>query len=185
VLVATVSVNVAANVVSPSYDFSNTAPRWISFRTGGLITGVLGVALQPWRLLSNPHVYIFTWLGFYGGLIAAVAGVLVAGYWAVNRTRLDLAALYTKGGRYWYGAGWNWRAVLATAAGGLLAVGGAWSAPGQGPFPAGGLIPALKGLYDYSWVVGFAAGFLIFLVLAPLAPSRARARVSAPAAAPR
>ena len=175
VLVATVSVNVAANVVSPSYDFSNISPKWISFRTGGLITGVVGVALQPWRLLSNPHIYIFTWLGFYGGLIAAVAGVLVAGYWVVGRTRLDLAGLYLRGGRYWYDAGWNWRAVLATVVGAVLAVGGAWSAPGQGPFPANGLIPVLKGLYDYSWVVGFVAGFVVYLVLAPLAPARARA----------
>jgi len=165
VLIATVSVNVAANVVSPSYDFSNTLPRWISFRTGGLITGVLAVALQPWRLLANPHVYIFTWLGFYGGLIAAVAGVLVAGYWLLDRTRLDLAGLYTRGSRYWYLGGWNWRAVLATIVGGLLAVGGAWSAPGQGPFPANGFISPLKGLYDYSWVVGFAAGFLVYLLL--------------------
>ncbi len=175
VLIATVSVNVAANVVSPSYDFSNAAPKWISFRTGGLITGVLGIAAQPWRLLSNPHVYIYTWLGFYGGLIAAVAGVLVAGYWVLHRTQLDLADLYRPHGRYWYNGGWNLSAVAATVVGGVLAVGGAYSAPGQGPFPAGGLIPVLKGLYDYSWVVGFAAGFLLYLVLAPLS---ARARAS-------
>ena len=174
VLIATVSVNVAANVVSPSYDFSNAAPKWISFRTGGLITGVVGVVIQPWRLIANPHVYIFTWLGFYGGLIAAVAGVLVAGYWVIQRTQLDLADLYLAHGRYWYNAGWNWKAVVATVVGGLLADGGAHSAPGQGPFPAGGLIPIVKGLYDYSWVVGFAAGFLIYLVLAPLAAGRAR-----------
>ena len=176
VLVATVSVNVAANAVSPSYDFSNAAPRLVSFRIGGLITGVLAIALQPWRLLANPHIYIFVWLGFYGGLLGAVAGVLVAGYWIINRTQLDLAALYQAGGRYWYAAGWNWRAVVATVIGAVLAVGGAHSAPGQGPFPAGGLIPFLKPLYDYSWVVGFASAFLVYLLTTVVVPPSRGAR---------
>src|SRR5581483_2459042 len=121
------SVNVAANVVSPSYDFSNAVPRWISFRTGGLITGVLGVLIQPWRLISDPHVYIFGWLDFYGGVLATVAGVLIAGYWLLHRTQLGLADLYQAGGRYWFAAGWNWRAVVATVLGAVLAVGGAYS----------------------------------------------------------
>lgn len=176
VLVATVSVNVAANAVSPSYDFSNAAPPLVSFRIGGLITGVLAVALQPWRLLASPHIYIFVWLGFYGGLLGAVAGVLGAGYWIINRTQLDLAALYQAGGRYWFAAGWNWRAVVATVAGAVLAVGGAWSAPGQGPFPAGGLIPFLKPLYDYSWVVGFASAFLVYLITTVVVPPSRGAR---------
>ena len=183
VLIATVSVNVAANIVSPSFDFSNAAPKWISFRTGGLITGVLAIAIQPWRLIANPHVYIYTWLGFYGGMMAAVAGVLVAGYWVIHRTQLDLAELYLPHGKYWYTAGWNWKAVVATVVGGLLADGGAWSAPGQGPFPASGLIPIVKGLYDYSWVIGFAAGFLVYLVLAPLAAGRERSGGAALSAA--
>jgi NCS1 family nucleobase:cation symporter-1 len=165
VVLATMSVNVAANVVSPSYDFSNAAPRAVSFRTGGLITGVIGIAIQPWRLISDPHVYIFTWLGFYGGLLGTIAGVLIAGYWVRSRTRLSLGALYTRGERYWYQGGWNWRAVAATVAGAVLSVGGAWSAPGSGPFPARGLIPALKPLYDYSWVVGLGAGFAVYLLL--------------------
>ena len=140
---ATLSVNVAANTVSPSYDFSNLAPRLVSFRTGGLITGVIGIVIQPWRLLANPHIYIYVWLGFYGGLLGAVAGVLIADYWLIRRTDLRLVDLYRPYGSYWYGGGWNWRAVLALGAGALLAVGGAWSAPGQGPFPADGLIPAI------------------------------------------
>ncbi|MBV9381000.1 MAG: NCS1 family nucleobase:cation symporter-1 [Streptosporangiaceae bacterium] len=169
VVLATMCVNVAANVVSPSYDFSNASPRLISFRFGGLITGVLGIAIQPWRLVSDPHLYIFVWLDFYGGILGAVAGVLIAGYWVRSRTRLGLAALYEPGGRYWYSGGWNWRAVAATVIGGVLAVGGAWSAPGAGPFPAQGLIPLLKPLYSYSWVVGLGAGFVIYLLLSLVA----------------
>jgi nucleobase:cation symporter-1, NCS1 family len=172
IVVATLSVNVAANTVSPSYDFSNLVPKLISFRTGALITGVIGVAIQPWRLLANPHVYIYVWLGFYGGLLGAVAGVLIADYWLARGTELRLADLYRPHGAYWYRAGWNWRAVAAFAAGALLAVGGAWSAPGEGPFPAGGLIPALKPLYDYNWVVGFAAALLLYYGLTMISVRR-------------
>src|SRR5579875_1868754 len=172
VVVATLSVNVAANTVSPSYDFSNLAPKLVSFRTGGLITGVIGVLIQPWRLLSNPHVYIYTWLSFYGGLLGAVAGVLIADYWVLRRTELRLAELYRPSGAYWYRAGWNWRAVIALLVGVVLAVGGAYSAPGEGPFPAGGLIPALKPLYNYSWVVGFAVALLLYWALSAMSLRR-------------
>jgi NCS1 family nucleobase:cation symporter-1 len=161
-VLATVSANLAANVVSPSYDFSNAFPKRITFAVGGLITGVVGVLIQPWRLISDPSIYIFTWLGFYGGVLAAVAGVLIAGYWTVRRTRLNLVDLYRDGGgAYWFKAGWNWRAVVATLVGAVLGVGGAYG----GPFPADGLIPFLKPLYDFSWVVGLVAGFLVYLAL--------------------
>jgi NCS1 family nucleobase:cation symporter-1 len=164
---ATVSANLAANVVSPSYDFSNAFPKRISFRVGGLITGVVGIAIQPWRLISDPNIYIFAWLNFYGGILAAVAGVLVAGYWVQTRTRLHLADLYADGpsGRYWFTDGWNWRALVATVVGAVLAVGGAYSAPGEGPFPQDGMIPLFQIFYDYSWVTGLVAAFLVFLVL--------------------
>ncbi|HET6500349.1 MAG TPA: NCS1 family nucleobase:cation symporter-1 [Amycolatopsis sp.] len=166
-VLATVSANLAANVVSPSYDFSNAFPKKITFALGGLITGVVGVAIQPWKLYSDPNVYIFAWLGFYGGVLGSVAGVLIAGYWVVERTKLDLPGLYTEGGRYWFRAGWNWRALVATVAGAVLAVGGAYTAPGSdGPFPTGGLIPFLKPLYDYSWVAGLVGGFVVYLALA-------------------
>ena len=181
VVVATLSVNVAANTVAPSYDFSNLRPRLISFRTGSLITGVLGILIQPWRLLSNPHVYIYVWLGFYGGLLGAVAGVLIADYWWVRRTELRLAQLYQPRKTYWYDRGWNWRAVVALGVGALLAVGGAYSTPGNGPFPQHGLIAPLKPLYDYSWVVGFAVSLLLYATLSTLSPRRQLAKAPAPA----
>jgi NCS1 family nucleobase:cation symporter-1 len=184
IIVATLSVNVAANTVSPSYDFSNLAPRLVSFRTGGLITGVIGIAIQPWRLLANPHIYIFVWLGFYGGLLGAVAGVLIADYWLIRRTDLRLAELYRPSGRYWYTGGWNWRAVVALLIGAVLAVGGAWSAPGGGPFPAGGLIPVLKPLYNYSWVVGFAAALILYWGLSLVSLRREPARSASHAGQP-
>jgi NCS1 family nucleobase:cation symporter-1 len=176
IIVATLSVNVAANTVSPSYDFSNLLPKLVSFRTGGLITGVIGVLIQPWRLLTNPHVYIYVWLGFYGGLLGAVAGVLIADYWLIRNTELRLVDLYRPHGLYWYNGGWNWRAVVALAVGALLAVGGAWSAPGEGPFPETGLIPVLKPLYNYNWVVGFAVAIILYWGLTMISVRRAPGR---------
>ncbi len=167
-VLATVSANLAANVVSPSYDFSNAFPKKITFAVGGLITGIIGIAIQPWRLYSDPNIYIFAWLGFYGGLLGAVAGVLVAGYWVVNRTELNLRDLYTERGVYWFNGGWNWRALVATLVGAVLSVGGAYG----GPFPADGLIPFLKPLYDYNWVVGLAGAFVVFLLLTKTARNR-------------
>jgi nucleobase:cation symporter-1, NCS1 family len=186
--VATLSVNVAANVVSPSYDFSNAWPKLISFRTGGLITGVLGILIQPWRLLSDPHVYIFTWLGFYGGALGAIAGVLIADYWVMRNATLKLGDLYRVDGEYKYAAGFNWRGLVSLLIGGLLAVGGAYSAPGTGPFPAQGIISPLYSwfpfhVYDYSWVVGLVAAFVSYLALSAIFPASVVRRRPQPAAA--
>ncbi|MGZ8563628.1 MAG: NCS1 family nucleobase:cation symporter-1 [Candidatus Limnocylindria bacterium] len=169
-LLATLTTNVAANLVSPSYDFSNVAPKTISFRTGGIITAVIGILLHPWYLLSTPEIYIFTWLGFYGGATGAIAGVIIADYWLIRRNQLKLADLFRPDGIYRYGSGWNWRAVVALAIGILLAVGGAYSAPGTGPFPENGLISLFQPLYDYSWLVGLAVAFALYWALTNFFP---------------
>ncbi|MFJ5218502.1 NCS1 family nucleobase:cation symporter-1 [Streptomyces sp. NPDC088354] len=180
VLVATISVNIAANVVSPAYDLSNLAPKIINFRTGALVTGVVGVLIFPWKLISTPELYIYTWLGVVGGILGTVAGILIADYWIVRGTHLALPELYRSGGgRYWYRGGWNWRAVAAFAAGALLAVGGSYSkvdAKGakQGPFPVDGLIPPLRPLADYGWAVGLATSFVLYVLL--MWPARRHAR---------
>ena len=114
VVVATLAVNIAANVVSPANDFANAFPRWISFRTGGLITGIIGILIQPWRLLADPSGYIFGWLVGYSGGLGSIAGVLIADYWLVRRKNLRLADLYRTKRHY---SGWNWRAVAATLLG--------------------------------------------------------------------
>jgi NCS1 family nucleobase:cation symporter-1 len=182
--VATLSVNVAANIVSPSYDFSNAWPKRINFRTGGLITGVLGILIQPWVLLSTPEVYIFTWLGFYGGATGAIAGVLIADYWLIRRSNLKLADLYRSNGMYRYVSGWNWRAVVALALGAFVALGGAYSAldangDPTGPFPPGGIVGFLHiqlpwggYLYDYSWVLGLVVSFVMYWAFTRFVPAR-------------
>ncbi len=159
---ATLTTNVAANVVSPSYDFSNLWPRMISFRTGGIITGILGILIQPWNLLADPHQYIWTWLGTYGGATGPIAGVIMADYWWVRRQNFKLAELYRSEGVYRYVRGWNWIAVVSLLVGILFAIGGAYSATDGQPFPAAGIIPALKGFYDYSWVVGLIVAFVLY-----------------------
>ncbi|MBI3402379.1 MAG: NCS1 family nucleobase:cation symporter-1 [Acidobacteria bacterium] len=153
VVVATIAVNIAANVVSPANDFANAFPRFISFKTGGLITGLLGIAIQPWKLLADPSGYIYTWLLGYSGGLGSIAGVLVADYWLVRRRELKLEDLYLADGVY---RGWNARAIAATAIGCGLAWGGF-------------VIPGLKPLYDYAWFVGFfAAGAAHFALATPL-----------------
>jgi nucleobase:cation symporter-1, NCS1 family len=163
---ATLTTNVAANVVSPSYDFSNAWPKRISFRTGGIITGILGVLIMPWNLLADSNSYIFTWLGTYGGATGPIAGVLIADYWWVRRNHIKLAELYRANGVYQYAKGWNWIAVVALLVGIVIAVGGANSAPGTGPFPADGIVPFLKPFYSYSWMVGLVVSFVIYGLLA-------------------
>jgi NCS1 family nucleobase:cation symporter-1 len=155
VVVATLSVNIAANVVSPANDFANAFPKWISFRTGGLITGIVGILMQPWRLLADPSGYIFDWLVGYSGGLGSIAGVLIVDYWIIRRKQLALADLYTKEGAYAYAAGWNWRAVVATLIGCALA----W---------VGLLFPKthpLHQLYDYAWFVGFGSAALSYWLL--------------------
>ena len=175
--VATLSTNIAANVVSPSYDFSNVWPSKISFRMGGLITGIIGVLIFPWALIATPELYIFTWLGFYGGATGAIAGVLIADYWLIRRTRLSLADLYKPNGIYRYASGWNWRAVVALLVGAFVALAGAYSGldangASTGPFPVDGIIPLFKSFYDYSWVAGLIVSFLVYWGLMTVSPAR-------------
>jgi NCS1 family nucleobase:cation symporter-1 len=191
VSLATLTTNVAANLVSPSYDFSNAWPKLINFRTGGLITAVIGILIQPWNLLENPNVYIFTWLGFYGGALGTIAGVLIADYWVIRRTGLKLGDLYRPDGIYRYTGGFNWRGLVAFVVGAFLAVGGAYSTPGNGPFPEGGLIGFLHFelpwggfLYDYGWVVGLLVAFILYWVLATIFPQERPEPVAMPEPAP-
>ncbi|HKP45178.1 MAG TPA: cytosine permease, partial [Pyrinomonadaceae bacterium] len=170
VVVATLAVNIAANVVSPANDFANAFPKWISFRTGGLITGIIGILMRPWRLLADPSGYIFAWLVGYSGGLGSIAGVLIADYWFVRRKRLALADLYRSSGSYTYSAGWNWRAVIAT----LLGCAFAWGGKMLAWFDVN--VSWLLDLYAYAWFVGFAVAALVYIALMKLLPPSARAQ---------
>jgi NCS1 family nucleobase:cation symporter-1 len=152
-LLATLNVNVAANLVSPSNDFSNLSPRLISFRTGGLITCVVGVAVfQPWKLLANYSNYIFGWLVGYSGFLGPIAGVMICDYFVVRKKILLVEDLYLRQGFYEFSRGINWRAMAALAAGAWLAF-------------IGLVAPSLRVLYDYAWFVGFGMSFVVYWMI--------------------
>ena len=151
-LIATLNTNVAANVVSPSNDFSNLNPRRISFRTGGLITGVIGVMMMPWKLLGDFSAYINGWLVGYSALLGPIAGIMIADYFVVRRSRLIVPDLYRRHGAYAYDSGVNLRAVAALGAGIAVSL-------------VGLLVPPLRILYDYAWFVGCGVSAMVYIAL--------------------
>jgi len=148
VLLATLTTNVAANVVAPANSLANLWPSHISFARGGVIAGIAGVLLMPWRLVANADRY-FGWLVAYSALLGPIAGVLIADYWLVRRGQLDVPELYAADGRY---GQWRGRAFIALAAGILVAL-------------AGLVIPPLRWLYDYAWFAGFFVAALVHVSL--------------------
>jgi NCS1 family nucleobase:cation symporter-1 len=152
ILLATLNVNIGANVVSPANDFSNLRPRLISFKTGGVITCFMGLAMMPWRLLANYRTFILGWLGGYAAFLGPVAGIMICDYFLIRRRVLQVDDLYLRGGAYEYSRGVNWRALLALALGAWIAL-------------IGLLVPSLRTLYDYSWLVGFAVSFVTYYAL--------------------
>jgi NCS1 family nucleobase:cation symporter-1 len=157
---ATLATNLAANVVSPANDFANLWPRKISFRTGGLITGVVGILIQPWKLVADPNGYIFTWLIAYSALLGAVGGILIADYFLIRRMRLDLRGLYVKDGPYWYQSGFNLVALIALAAGIAPCVPGFLAT-----VAAVQVADVWVEIYHYAWFVSFGIAFVCYFAL--------------------
>jgi NCS1 family nucleobase:cation symporter-1 len=152
-LLATLNTNVAANVVSPSNDFSNLRPGLISFRTGGLITGVVGILMMPWKLLKDFSSYIFGWLVGCSAFLGPIAGIMICDYYLVRRRHLVVEDLYRRVGAYEYRNGFNLRAIAALVVGVAVAL-------------VGLAVPGLRLLYDYAWFVGFfISGGLYFLLM--------------------
>ena len=150
-LVATLNVNIGANVVGPSNDFANLAPKFISFRTGGLITGALGLAIMPWRLMSSSHNYL-GWLVDYSAVLGPVAGIMVSDYFLVRRRVLNVDALYRWKGVYEYRNGFNGVALISLAVGIVAAL-------------VGRFVPAFEWLFKLAWFVGFFVASAVYLVL--------------------
>jgi NCS1 family nucleobase:cation symporter-1 len=151
-LMATLNVNVAANVVSPANDFSNLWPQKISFRTGGLITCVIGIMMQPWKLLATYGNYVSGWLVGYSGFLGPIAGILICDYFVRRKTILNAEDLYRRGGVYEFTGGVNRRAIAALVIGCAVAFVGLIYSP-------------LRVLYNYAWFVGFAVSFFAYLIL--------------------
>jgi len=164
IFAAQLTTNMAANVVSPSNDFSNLNPKRISYVTGGLITAALGVLMMPWYLYRNASAYIFTWLIGYSGLMGAIGGILICDYWVIRRQQLQLKELFVEDGLYSYNGGVNWRAIVAMVVAIAPVVPGfirAATTPG-GTVSNPGLFDSL---YTYAWFVTFALSFALYFVL--------------------
>ena len=170
VALATLATNIAANVVGPANDFAHLWPRRISFRTGGWITGIIGIVIQPWRLVADPQGYIFVWLLSYSSLLGAVGGVLIADYHLLRKTRLSLTGLYEPGGEYWYLAGFNLRALFA------LLVGIAPCIPGfLGEIKVATPSPVFEWLFKYAWFVSFFLSGSVYWMLSVVWPASRQA----------
>ena len=165
---ATLATNIAANVVSPANDFSHLAPNKISFRTGGFITGVIGILMMPWKLVADPTGYIFTWLIAYSALLGPIGGILIADYFVIRRCKLDVPALYKADGEFRFTNGFSLVALLALVLGALP------SLPGflvnVKLLSADSVPPFLAHLYNYAWFIGFAVAFTVYLAGRKLAP---------------
>jgi nucleobase:cation symporter-1, NCS1 family len=174
ILTCTLTVNMAANVVSPSYDFSNLAPSRISFRIGGIITATLGLAIFPWKLISTAGTYIFVWLVGYSALLGPIAGIMISDYYIVRRQHLVLSALFRHADIYGGNRGWNWNGLPALAAG---------IAPNlPGFLHSVHLVSSVPWIFDRifdgAWFVGFTVGGATYVALFRLRRSSACVQVS-------
>ena len=158
IVVAQVTTNMAANVVAPSNDFSNLWPRKITFKMGGVITALIGIAMFPWKIYEDLAAYIFTWLVGYGSFLGAIAAVMIVDYWLIRREKLELVDLYSSDprGRYWYSHGFNWRAIAAVAIAVIPVI------PGfiEAATTEGGVV-ANPNILDRFYTYGFGFTFLI------------------------
>ena len=171
--VATLSTNIAANVVSPANDFSNLAPRLISFKTGSLITGGVGILMFPWKLYQDPKGYIFTWLIGYSALLGPIGGIMIADYFIHRRKKLNVAALYDEAGEYRFTNGFSLVGIGAFVVSVLPNLPGFLSTVGVLDKAR---VPALfLGIYNYAWFVGFVMAFVVYLVLRKFAREPGRA----------
>lgn len=151
-IIATLTTNIAANVVSPANDFANLSPKNITFVRGGLITAVIGILMMPWKLLSDYSAYIFGWLIGYSSFLGPIAGILIADYFIFRKQELIVADLYKHDGIYSYKNGFNLKAIYALIAGVGIAL-------------IGLLVPSISFLYDYAWFVGFTISYIVYLGL--------------------
>ena len=165
---ATLATNIAANVVSPANDFAQLAPKKITFRLGGLITGLIGIVMMPWKLVADPSGYIFTWLIGYSALLGPIGGIMIADYFVYRHKHLNVPALYSADGEYRYSGGTSWVAVIALLAGALPSLPGFLA--NVKLLDAAGIAPLFHTIYSYAWFVGFGLAFAVYLTLRKLAP---------------
>ena len=149
IILATLTTNVAANIVAPARAVENLAPRRLSYEAGAIIAGVVSLLMQPWHILENFGNYIFLWLGTYGALLGPIDGIAIADYWLVRKRRIHLTELYKPNGMYAYKTGFNMRAIWAMLIG--IAI----------PFVSK-YIPGFHIIWDNAWTVGLLISLAIY-----------------------
>ena len=163
---ATICCNIAANIVSPANDFSNLFPSKISFRTGAYITVIIGVLILPWKLIANPHVYIFQWLLAYSSLLGSVGGIMLCDYYLIHKTNLNLHDLFQERGEYTFRKGWNINAFAAMILAVIPNIPGflmATSLVSKTYFPVW-----LTNLYNYAWFISLGLSFVLYWIFMKL-----------------
>ena len=170
VVIAQLTTNMAANVVSPANDFSSLAPGRISYVAGGLMTAAIGILMMPWKLYADAAAYIFTWLVGYSSLMGAVGGILIADYWVLRRRHLSTRDLFELNGLYSYSNGINYNAM------GVLIVAMLPVIPGfvRAAVTPGGQVTAptwFDSIYSYAWFVTFGISFVLYLLTARPSPA--------------
>jgi NCS1 family nucleobase:cation symporter-1 len=163
VTISTLATNIAANIVSPANDFSNLSPSKINFRTGGYITGIIGILIFPWKLIADPGGYIFTWLIAYSSLLGPVGGILIADYYFFRKQKLVVNDLYSLKGQYTFVKGFNRMAIIALLCGILPNVPGFLTTIKV--MDIGTVYPWIAHVYNYAWFVGFTVSFFVYLLL--------------------
>jgi nucleobase:cation symporter-1, NCS1 family len=168
--IATLSTNIAANIVSPANDFSNLAPRRISFKMGGFIAGVIGILIFPWKLYLDLSNYIFTWLLGYSALLGSIGGVMIIDYFVLRKMRLNVEELYQRVGEYSFGnSGINWRALVAVAIGISVNIPVFLQQATNGSLQ---VTEIFNTLYTYAWFVSFFLAGGIHFALTRLYPPK-------------
>ncbi len=163
VAISTLATNIAANIVSPANDFSNLSPNKINFRTGGYITGIIGILIFPWKLIADPTGYIFTWLIAYSSLLGPVGGIMIADYYFIRKQQLNVNELYRHDGQYGFKNGFNSNAIIALLLGILPNVPGFLVTI---KLIAADSVPLwISNLYHYAWFVGFFVSGILYILL--------------------
>ncbi|MBB3173529.1 NCS1 family nucleobase:cation symporter-1 [Endobacter medicaginis] len=152
IILATLSVNVAANIMPASYDLVNLMPRRLRFGSAATLVLAIAVLFAPWLWFRDAQG-IFAVLGALGGLLGPVTGIMLVDFYLIRRQHLSVADLYRYDGIYGARSGWNPAGLIAFVLGGAIA-------------SAGYVIPALASLTGFSWFIGIAIGAGTYAVLA-------------------
>jgi len=151
---ATIGINMVANFIPPAYDLANLMPSKINFRTGGLITSIVGFIIGAFWVSFISNVGMFPFVNTLGAILAPVYGIMIVDYYVIKNQRLDVNQLFStkKGGKYYYDNGWNQKAFVAWAIAGVFSVLTVWH-------------PSLSGLGGYAWIIGAALGTVLHLMM--------------------